>query len=331
MANFGQKLPDLAQGYALCAKTEGKSQNSINIVVNSVRYFESFLYPNGLVLDVNEIGPGEIRAFILFLQQQKCFSRHPFNHVQDKNLSGHTVNCYLRSIRAFFPWLVSEGVIAENPFDKVKIPRSPRKVISTFSEHQILQLLKAIDISSAEGHRDYAIILTLLDTGLRVSELCSLRLSDLWLEDGILKVMGKGNKERLIPIGKLVQRILWRYITWHRPEPAIPNSDFLFLTNDGRPLSKDRVEKIMARFGKKAGLKGVRCSPHTLRHTAAITFLRNGGDVFSLQRMLGHSSLEMTRRYCEVADTDLKKAHITASPVDNLGTLARRRQSKVSK
>jgi integrase/recombinase XerD len=78
------------------------------------------------------------------------------------------------------------------------------------------------------------------------------------------------------------------------------------------------VEKIIARYGKKAGLKGVRCSPHTLGHTAAITFLRNGGDVFSLQRMLGHSSLEMTRRYCEIADTDLKKAHLTGSPVDNL-------------
>ncbi|MEA3442209.1 MAG: tyrosine-type recombinase/integrase, partial [Chloroflexota bacterium] len=132
------------------------------------------------------------------------------------------------------------------------------------------------------------------------------------------------------PIGKQVQRLLWRYINRYRPEP-IANSDFLFLTREGRPLTKDRVEKIIAHYGKKAGLQGVRCSPHTLRHTAAITFLRNGGDVFSLQRMLGHSSLEMTRRYCEIADIDVKKAHITASPVDNLGTPPRQRQSKVSK
>ena len=134
----------------------------------------------------------------------------------------------------------------------------------------------------------------------------------------MLKVLGKGNKERLIPIGKNVQRLLWRYISRYRPEPVMPNSDLLFLTMDGRPLTKDRVDKIMTYYGRKAGLAGVRCSPHTLRHTAAVSFLRNGGDVFSLQRILGHASLEMTRRYCELADIDIKKAHTTASPVDNL-------------
>jgi len=161
-------------------------------------------------------------------------------------------------------------------------------------------------------------VLTLLDTGLRVSELCNLELGNLRLEEGMLKVLGKGNKERLIPIGKQVQRLLWRYIDRYRPEPATANCGFVFLTREGRPLTKDRVEKIMTYYGKKAGLAGIRCSPHTLRHTAAVTFIRNGGDVFSLQRMLGHSSLEMTRKYCELADIDVKRAHITASPVDNL-------------
>jgi site-specific recombinase XerD len=144
----------------------------------------------------------------------------------------------------------------------------------------------------------------------------------------MLKVLGKGNKERLIPIGKHVQRLLWRYINRYRPEPALVNRHFLFLTRGGRPLTKDRVEKMMAYYGKKAGLQGVRCSPHTLRHTAAVRFLRHGGDVFSLQRMLGHSSLEMTRRYCELADIDVKRAHATASPVDNLDLTVRRPRSR---
>jgi integrase/recombinase XerD len=186
-----------------------------------------------------------------------------------------------------------------------------------------------IDTSTAEGYRNYAIILTLLDTGLRVSELCGLRLSCLWLADGMLKVMGKGSKERLIPIGKQVQRVLWRYISRRRPEPASLNCDLLFLTKDGAQLTKDRMEKIMADYGRKAGLEGVRCSPHTLRHTAAVTFLRNGGDVFSLQKMLGHASLEMTRRYCELADIDVKRAHMTASPVDNLAIVIRAQRAKV--
>ena len=146
----------------------------------------------------------------------------------------------------------------------------------------------------------------------------------------MLKVLGKGNKERLIPIGKQVQRLLWRYINRYRPEP-IANSDFLFLTREGRMLTKDRVEKIITRYGKRAELNGVRCSPHTLRHTAAVKFLRNGGDVFSLQRMLGHASLEMTRRYCELADIDVKRAHMTASPVDNLDILPRKKHCRTTK
>ena len=308
----------LLQGYELCAATEGKSLNSIAIVTNSVNYFLDFLASQGISLDVTQISQHEIRAFILYLQQKRCFSNHRFNHIQDRGLSGHTINCYLRSLRIFFSWLVSEGIIATTPFDRVKIPRPQIKIIPTFSNSQINQLLDAIDIRTTEGFRDCIIILVLLDTGLRVSELCGLKLSNLWLEDGMLKVLGKGNKERLIPIGKHVQRLLWRYINRYRPEPAGANRDFLFLTREGRPLNKDRVEKIMAYYGRKAGLEGVRCSPHTLRHTAAVNFLRNGGDVFSLQRMLGHASLEMTRGYCELADIDVKNAHITASPVDNL-------------
>lgn len=319
------KLAKLVQGYTLCARTEGKSGSTIEIVAYSVAYLDRFLRSQGLPTDPLGIGPNEIRAFVLHLQQKRCFSGHRLNKPQDRELSGHTVSCYLRSIRVFFSWLVSEGVIGANPFDRVRIPHPPKKVMPTFSDIELRQLLGAIDTSSAEGYRDYAIVITLLDTGLRVSELCRLKLGNAWLGDGMLKVIGKGNRERLIPIGKQVQRVLWRYVDTYRPEPATPVLDFLFLTRDGRPLTKDRVEKIIARYGKKAGLQGIRCSPHVFRHTAAVKFLRNGGDVFSLQRLLGHASLEMTRRYCELADMDVKKAHMTASPVDNLNLCKQRR------
>ena len=287
-------------------------------------YFQSFLTSQSINTDATRISHHEIRAFILYLQQKRCFSNHRFNHTQDRGLSGHTINCYLRSLRIFFSWLVSESLIETNPFDRVKIPRPPRKVIPAFSDSQIRQLLGVLDTRTAEGYRDYTIILTLLDTGLRVSELCNLKLGNLWLDEGMLKVVGKGNKERLIPIGKQVQRLLWRYINRCRPEPAMAKYNFLFLTREGKPLTKDRAEKIMTYYGRKAGIEGVRCSPHTLRHSAAVRFLRNGGDVFSLQRMLGHASLEMTRRYCELADIDVKRAHMTASPVDNLSLDNRR-------
>ena len=173
-----------------------------------------------------------------------------------------------------------------------------------------------------------------LDTGVRLSELTGLCVSDLLLEEGIARVMGKGQKQRIVPLGKQLIGYLWRYLSFHRPEPLMPKDDRVFLTERGQPLKKDRVEHIVKHYGLKAGIKGVRLSPHTFRHTAAVTFLRNGGDVFTLQRMLGHSSLEMTRHYCQVADVDVKRAHITASPVDNLGIASphraapRRRQEK---
>ena len=122
-----------------------------------------------------------------------------------------------------------------------------------------------------------------------------LTMDKLFLEDGIARVLRKGNKERMIPFVKQVQRLLWRYIECSRPEPSTIHNNFVFLNEDGRRIEKRRIQQAMTRYGKKAKLVGVRCSPHTLRHTAAISFLRNCGDLFSLQRLLGHNSLEMTR------------------------------------
>jgi site-specific recombinase XerD len=308
----------LVAGYELCASTEGKSPNAVAIVITSVKCFQRFLITQPSGKRLTDVTHHEIRAFISHLQQARCFAAHPLNRTQERGLSGHTINCYLRSLRIFYNWLVSEEIMQSNPFDKVKIPRPPVKVIPAFSGSQIEQLLKAINTKTATGYRNYAIFLTMLDTGLRVSELCSLKVEKLWLEDGMAKVLGKGNKERMIPIGKQLQRVLWHYIDRCRPEPATTNCSYVFLTQAGRPLTRGRVQKMMTGYGQKAKLAGIRCSPHTLRHTAAISFLRNGGDVFSLQRMLGHANLEMTRRYCELADIDVKRAHSMASPVDNL-------------
>ena len=137
---------------------------------------------------------------------KRCFSYHRFNRALERGLSGHTINTYLRSIRAFWSWLVREGIVDANPFDKLRIPKPPRKVIPSFSADQIEQLLGTIDISTPEGYRDQTIILTLLDTGLRVSELAGATLDDMGLEEGLIKVTGKGNKERIVPIWKRVRK-----------------------------------------------------------------------------------------------------------------------------
>jgi site-specific recombinase XerD len=317
-SNFYTDIGSLLHGYQICAASEGKSPKAISAVTSSVKYFQDFLVAWNRSTGASEIGPQEIRTFILYLQQKKCFSNHRLTPVQDRNLSGHTINTYLRGLRIFFSWLVSDEVIEASPFDKVKIPRPPRKIIPTFTDFQIQELLAVINTGTPRGFRDHTIILTLLDTGLRVSELCHLKIDNVWLEEGVLKVLGKGNKERLIPIGKQVQRLLWRYISRYRAEPLAAYAGLLFLTRDGTPTKKDMIENMMTDYGRKAGLQGVRCSPHTLRHTAAVKFLRNGGDVFSLQHMLGHSQLEVLRGYINLAQSDISRVHQKNSPADNL-------------
>ncbi len=158
----------------------------------------------------------------------------------------------------------------------------------------------------------------LLDTGLRISELANLQMNDLDLNEGIIKVKhAKGNKERLVPIGSVVQKLLWKYINHSRPQTLTNNINNVFLNDFGLPLSKNGIQQLIRRYGKKAGLIGVRCSPHTFRHTFAKNYLLNGGDIFSLQKILGHSSSASVRNYLNLFSVDVKNQHRRFSPVDN--------------
>ena len=312
------RLEKLLYGYRLSSLSEGKSPKTIAIVEASVHYLAEFLTSSALSSDVTDISVDELRRFIAYLRERPRFANHRFTRPQDGHLSGHTINGYLRALQSFWAWLEREDFISENPFRKLRIPKAPKKVIPIFTEEQLRQLFAVIDVTSPLGHRNYTIILTLLDTGIRCSELTSLRLDDINLENRLLKVWGKGSKERLVPIGAKVQKALWKYLVRYRPEPIAPKYDQTFLTRDGHPLTKDRLGSIVERYGRKAGITGVRVSPHTFRHTMAVTFLRNGGDVFTLQRILGHSSLEVLRGYVNLAQSDISRVHRRNSPADNL-------------
>jgi len=311
-------LDNLIESYRLHAKIEGKSPKTIIIYTTALTIFKNFLEQDGLPTDVTQIRQQELRRFILYLQGTKAYREHPFTRPQQNGLTGHTINCYLRAIRAFWSWLVSEEIILMNPFDKVRIPKPPKKIIVPFTEEQIKSLVAVIDTRSPIGFRDWTVILTLLDTGLRVTELADLKLKHANLNERSLKVWGKGAKERVVPIGGTVQRAIAKYINRYRPNPINQLSDHLFLTRAGEPLTANRIESIIEDYGKEARIEGVRCSPHTFRHTFAISYLRNGGDVFSLQRILGHESLDMVRNYLNMAQYDLQAAHLRCSPVDNM-------------
>ena len=201
----------------------------------------------------------------------------------------------------------------------IPVPRAVSKIVNTYTQEQITNLIGLCSRSNDSGCRNLAILLLLLDTGIRVSELVSIEVSDVNLTDGYIKIRyAKGGKERLIPIGSLVQKSLWKYINSSRPKPVTQRVTRLFLGSHGMPLTRSGVQQMIRRYGKQLDINGVRCSPHTFRHTFAKSYLINGGDIFSLQKILGHTSLASVRIYLNLFGTDIKKQHQKYSPADNL-------------
>ena len=225
---------------------------------------------------------------------------------------------YVRCLHVLGNWLAAEELTEALVIRRLAKPRVPKKIIEPLSDDELRHLL------ANAGTRDQAILLLLLDTGLRVSEAAGIRFRDL-RQDGSIKVMGKGAKERLVPVGLSSRRAIGRYLAARgRGEPDEP----VFLAELGTGLTYHGIQQILKRLKVRAGLER-RCSPHTFRHTFARNYLVNGGDVFSLQQILGHTTLDMVRRYVSLADTDVAGRHDLASPADHL--LGRAQQVKATR
>ncbi len=308
----------LIRNQGICLDTEGRSQRTIDWYASNLMRFLQFLRNHQLPDSIEDIGIREVRNFIFYLQHEVTrWESSP--HIRDvRRLSPFSVQGYVRTIKAFWSWLMAEGYISNNPMEKLKIPKVPRKVIATFTPEQLKKMIKQLDLNKQRTFRDYNIILLLIDTGIRLSELANLRVEDVDFKQSCLLVTGKGSKERIVPIGTQVRRHLWRYISAFRPEPYLSENTNLFLTASGNPLKRGAIRLMISRLGVKAGISGVRCSAHTFRHTFAKQYIMQGGDIFSLQRILGHSSLEMVKVYVNLAMSDVSKQHRKYSPVDNI-------------
>lgn len=208
-----------------------------------------------------------------------------------------------------------KGLIPDDLTSDFEMPKVPKTIIETFSDPQLEALVDQPDQRQWKGLRDRAILLTLLDTMARVSELSGLDASDVDLEGRTLRVMGKGRKERHLPLGRMATRALQRY---RNAVDGLQPDDPFFISYRGRRLDRTMITTMVAEYGRAAGISGVRCSPHTLRHTAAKRFILAGGDVFTLQKLLGHTSLVMVRQYVELASIDVAVQHERYSPVDSL-------------
>jgi len=313
MENGSLNLENVIKGFRLCCQTEGKSPWTIEWYYAFLTRFRRFMEPDGVPTTLELINRDHVRRFIRYLQTE---ARTPHT---GKPLSPATVQGYARCLKAFFSWAEREGYIQPNQIARIPIPKAPVKVINTFSSEQIVSLMEVCQRSNGCGYRNLTAVLLMLDTGLRVSELVGIGLEDVNLTEGQIKITGgKGGRERVVPIGSLVQKSLWKYINQVRPQPLTQKTTRLFLSDIGLPLTRNGVQQMVRRCGKIAGLTGVRCSPHTFRHTFAKNYLLNGGDIFSLQKILGHSSLASVRAYVNLFSGDVKKQHNRFSPVDNL-------------
>lgn len=235
--------------------------------------------------------------------------RRFFVHLEGRELAGATIQKHARSVKAFCNFLVREEVLDDSPMRKVAMPKADKQVKKPFTTGDIAALLDACD-AGLYRWRDRAIVLCLLDTGLRVSEFVSLKVGDVD-RSGMIKVMGKGRKERYVRVGTSARKTLLRYLS-ERGE-AGPDEP-LWMGHQG-PLTLSGIEKLMQRLGRRAGVSP--SNPHRFRRTFATWSAAAGIDAHSLRFLLGHESLEIARRYVEMAKADIEEAHKRTSPVDN--------------
>lgn len=225
-----------------------------------------------------------------------------------------SINHYVAVAKTFFTFLAEEGYIPSNPAARLKKLKDERLLIKTFSQEQIEALLGQPNELRFAGPRDRLLMLLLLDTGLRIAEAMNIKLKDIDRAHSTVTVMGKGSKERSVHFGQTVRRALLQYLE-RRGELE---TDYLFVTEYGHPMQARMAQQQLTRYGALAKIQGVRVSPHTFRHTFARNWIVNGGDVFSLQKMLGHTTMEMVRRYVNLANEDVGKAHRSYSPADRM-------------
>lgn len=272
-----------------------------------------------------QCGTTELRHFFHYLLHGHEESGGRFGHPHLKRpVRPITLKDYYIGLRSFFSWLVQTDNIVSTPFTRIPKPQVRETIKPPLSPDQITALLQAAQ-EGFQPARDTALLFWLLDTGCRASETVSVQLTDLDLTSQSCAVLGKGNKYRTVYFGSKTAETIEAYL--RRTGRLCPaNADRrnqgspLFCSRQGKgALTRSGLQQVVERLGQNAGIKGS-CSPHAFRRSFAVQTLKNGANVFSVQAMLGHSDLEMTRRYCALAQTDVEAQHRRFSPVDRMDT-----------
>ena len=287
--------------YQMYLKIErGLSSNTISSYSLDIEKLIDFINANKLSETPLEISSDVIQQFI---------------YETAKQLNARSRARIISGLRSFFNYLVFEDYRQDNPLDLIESPKIGRKLPDTLSEEDINTIIAAIDLSKPEGERNRAILETLYSCGLRVSELTNLKISDLFFDEGFIKVTGKGDKQRFVPIVKSTQKYISIYMNEVRNHLPIKKEyeDTLFLNRRGRQLTRAMIFTIIKQLVEKIGLNKT-VSPHTFRHSFATHLLENGADLRAIQLMLGHESITTTEIYMHVDRSQLTKAIETYHP-----------------
>jgi integrase/recombinase XerD len=301
-------LSQVIQGYRLAASARHLSEHTIQDYENT---FRRFVLHAGADTPINQI-------------DHRCIENYlaGFANVTNKTLLNYHI-----ALSALWTWATKEGLARVHVVREVIAPKPEKREIVPFTQAECKAMLAAIprvhaytrpgqrvqDRAALQSERNKAIFLMLLDTGLRASELCEMKLFQIDNRNCRVQVMGKGAVQRSVPFSPRTAQSLWRYLTTRGDE--VPRDDPVFITSHRRAMDRNQLGNMLEIVGNRAGVAGVH--PHRFRHTFAIQYLRNGGDPYTLQRLLGHSTLDMVRTYLSLAQIDLDKAHKRASPVDN--------------
>lgn len=230
-------------------------------------------------------------------------------HLKDRGLQPTSIRRSISAARTYFAFLLAEGVVVTDPSDRLELPKTWRRLPDVISREEALRLLDAPDVADRLYWRDKALLEFAYATGVRVSELITIQVRDLALEDGFATVFGKGSKERVVPVGRGAVRALDLYLRELRPLLDRGQGEgAVFLSGQGRPLSRMGVWKILRKHVKRAGITR-RVKPHTIRHTFATHLLEGGADLAAVQEMLGHADIATTQIYTHVDREYLRQVH----------------------
>ncbi len=280
------------------------SENTVAAYLHDVHLLFSFLSEKKTSLAIKKIKLDDLQDFLQF--------------INETGLGTYSQGRVVSGIKSFFSYLMLEKIIDTDPAVLLDSPRLGKKLPDVLSEEEMQNILQSVDLSEPQGERNKAILETLYACGLRVSELTGLRLSDLHFNDEMISVTGKGNKQRLIPIGESARRQLLTYIQKVRIHisPRKEAENIVFLNQRGGKMSRQMIFLIVKKQAAKTGLRK-NVSPHTFRHSFATHLIRHGADLRAVQELLGHVSISTTEIYTHLNDTDLKNTILKYHPLNN--------------